>query len=409
MGHEDGARHGPRVALLATGLVIATIATVLVVWRFGERDRAPRRYSIPPLPRGSILLPTSKTLPEGSLLVEASGGPQLIVAGRRKSRSLGSGLSGGALSPDGSAALLSRGGEERPGNYRISSLLTVDTRTGARRVLARATVMEALGPPFEWSPDGRTVAFRRARYSVDITREHAHRQLARVMVCTVDVRAGASRCFRDLRGVLGFAWTPDGEGLLVAGRDPSTLRVLDVATGRHTVEAVDGNGDLGNALLASGFGRSTHLVDPTLSPSQRYVGALAKLRGGDVTNVPAVFRADGTFVALGAPSREFGSGYGWSPHEDLYAYPTGRPPYTMKRIHLLDPATGRDRVLFALRRGVYPALLDFVWSPSGRWLAVASFRRQGQLLTIVDARSGDVKAEFGFDSAIAESLTDWTW
>jgi hypothetical protein len=106
------------------------------------------------------------------------------------------------------------------------------------------------------------------------------------------------------------------------------------------------------------------------SPSGRHVATQAHLRA------EAIFDADGRFVMLGHETTEFSEVIAWSPTRDLLAYAIGRPPYSITDLYVLDPTTGEDRMLFSTGRGEHaPIVSDLVWSPSGRWLAVAIVER----------------------------------
>ena len=174
--------------------------------------------------------------------------------------------------------------------------------------------------------------------------------------------------------VYSFDWAPDGGRLVVAGPPSEPLTIVTVSTGA-TVDVTPQEGDtaINDAIREAGWGTSFQLVDPTWSPSGSYLAALANLQDSAFSYVPVVFTPQGEFVRFGRPSGEYPEPMAWSPTRDVLAYTRGEAPYRITEAYLLDPATGEEDVLVA-GEGTDPfVLLDMVWSPSGRWLAIAAW------------------------------------
>jgi Tol biopolymer transport system component len=324
---------------------------------------APSEYSstVEPDPSSEV------AVPEGRLVVQLNSG--IEVLGHEESRSISlkdERIVAYDVSPDGTKILAASYVTEPTHYTREDQLLTIDTLSGERTTLVRASPTEDLGPAL-WSPDGGEVAYRLSTLSVDPATEHPGEPTAQT-ICVVDVVTQESRCSPDLGTVDGFSWSPDGQRLVVDGVGGDLpLRVLNLSTGQVSDLASPNDTELVEAL---GGQSPDSFVFAEWSPSGRYVATQAHLRA------EAIFDADGRFVMLGHETTEFSEVIAWSPTRDLLAYAIGRPPYSITDLYALDPTTGEDRMLFSTGRGEHaPIVSDLAWSPSGRWLAVAIVER----------------------------------
>jgi WD40 repeat protein len=211
------------------------------------------------------------------------------------------------------------------------------------------------------------VAYRLSTLSVDPATEHPGEPRAQT-ICVVDVVTQGTGCSPDLGTVDGFSWSPDGQRLVVDGVGGDLpLRVLNLSTGQVSDLASPNDPELVETL---GGQPPDSFVFAEWSPSGRYVATQAHPRA------EAIFDADGRFVMLGHETTEFSEVIAWSPTGDLLAYAVGRPPYSITDLYALDPTTREDRMLFSTGRGEHaPIVSDLVWSPSGRWLAIAIVER----------------------------------
>ena len=322
-------------------------------------------------------------VPEGRLVVQVNSGIEVLghgedllvdelpdhLLGHGENRSASPGgerIIAYDLSPDGSKVLAASYVTEPTHYTREDQLLTIDTVSGERTPLVRASPTEDLGPAM-WSPDGSELAYRLSTLSVDPATEHPGEPTAQT-ICVVGVVTLGSRCSPDLGSVDGFSWSPDGQRLVVDGVGGDLpLRILDLSTGQVSDFASPHDPQL---VAALGGQPPDSFVFAEWSPSGRYVATLAHLRA------EAIFDADGRFVMLGHETTEFSEVITWSPTQDLLAYAIGRPPYAITDVYVLDPTTGEDRMLFSTGRGEHaPIVFDLAWSPSGRWLAVAIVER----------------------------------
>jgi len=311
--------------------------------------------------------PSEVAVPEGRLVVQLNSG--IEVLGHVESRSISledERIVAYDVSPDGTKVLAASYVTEPTHYTREDQLLTIDTLSGERTTLVRASPTEDLGPAV-WSPDGTEVAYRLSTLSVDPATEHPGEPTAQT-ICVVDVVTQGSRCSPDLGTVDGFSWSPDGQRLVVDGVGGDLpLRVLDLSTGQVSDFASPRDPDL---VAALGGQPPDSFVFAEWSPSGSHVATQAHLRA------EAIFDADGRFVMLGHETTEFSEVIAWSPTQDLLAYAIGRPPYAITDVYVLDPITGEDRKLFSTGRGEHaPIVSDLAWSPSGRWLAVAIVER----------------------------------
>ncbi len=351
-------RQRNRRAGAATLGILLTTLLVVGLWMVRGPGPAPGPgpASSPEFTPGTITLPDSSFLPEGTLLVQTGSG-QVLRHGEAQSESLGTDLIPLDLSRDGSE-VLARAGDE---------LVSVNLETGERSVLVRAPDGEQFGAA-EWSPDGGTVAF-----SVG-----ASDPAEKSTLCVFALSSQSTRCFAEVGRAYEFDWSPDGSELVVAGPPADPLHLVDVSAGRtSTLVAQEGSTPINRAIAERGWGEAFQLVNPMWSASGQYLAALANLRGSELAYVPVVFTSAGEPVAFGQPSSEFPEPFAWSPAQDVLAYTQGEAPYRITEARLLDPASGQDRVLVSSGGKAYPDVTDLVWSPSGQWLAVALWQPDG--------------------------------
>ncbi len=306
-------------------------------------------------------------LPEGRLVVQLNAGIKILGPGDTRS------VSGGgerifafSVSPDGSEIVAASYVTESTHYTREDQLLTIDTRSGERSVLVRASSTEDLGPAV-WSPDGSAVAYRVSTLAIDPALEHPGEPTAQ-QICIVAVATREPRCSPDLGTVDGFSWSPDGQRLVVDGVGAALpLRVLDLNTGQLSNFASPTDPNLVSAL---GGQRPDSFVFAQWSSGGDYVATQAHLHAA------VIFGSDGRFVTRGHETTEFSEVITWSPTEERLAYAVGRPPYAITDVYVLDPSTGEDRMIFSTGEGESaPIVSDIAWSPSGRWLAIIVVER----------------------------------
>jgi WD40 repeat protein len=327
-------------------------------------------------------------LPEGRLLLQTVFGFELLTARGQTSESSGPSLSPLDLSPDGASVLAEANG----------ALVAVDIATGNRSVLVQPPSGDALEPFAEWSPNGQRVA-----YSVGGPDPEK-----RSTLCVVEVTSHAARCLPQAGEVLTFDWSPDGQTLVVAGPLDQPIELVNVITGHVSrVVSQGGSTSINREIESAGLGRADQLVAPSWSPSGRYLAALARLRNSKFFYVPVVFTLKGKPVVLGRASGEFPEPFAWSPVRDLLAYTQGEAPYRITEAYLLDPATGLNRKLVSSGGRPYPMITDMVWSPSGRWLALALWRPSSALtVRILDVATGR-STQFRISADVAQALVGW--
>lgn len=348
-------------ALAATCTVLAVGLAILHLLAGGVPT--PRQPPAEGAPR-----PEGAGPPEGKLLIFTNTGPTLLGDALSGPLDLEPALLGGDpsqhlvaydLSPDGSRVLGAIYEREPTFITRETALLIIGVPTGARSVIVRAHRKEDLGPA-EWSPDGLHVAYRLTTYRRDPARVNPGPTGDRnSILCVLDLSANQTSCFPGIRRVDGFDWSPDGVKLVVDVVGVEPLWLLDPTTGQASVLARP----RGRWTERAGLGHLVSFTSPAWSPSGRYISAWAN-------NTPMIFHADGRVAAEGHQSREFTEALGWSPSEDLFAHARGKPPYEINKVLLLDPVTGVDTRILSTQGQSYRQILDLVWSPSGRWLAI---------------------------------------
>ncbi len=106
------------------------------------------------------------------LVVQLNSGIEVLGHGESRSISLKDvGIVAYDVSPDGTKILAASYVTEPTHYTREDQLLTIDTLSGERTTLVRASPTEDLGPAL-WSPDGGEVAYRLSTLSVDPATEH---------------------------------------------------------------------------------------------------------------------------------------------------------------------------------------------------------------------------------------------
>jgi len=351
------------------------------------------------LPDGTISLPAD-AVPEGTFLFRTDAGAEILTAGSELSVLVPGIRTPLDLSPDGAMVLGSNGSPGSPAN----ELVSVDARTGEKRVLVRSDGEDVLGVFARWSPDGSMVAY------VVGAQDPAERST----LCVVEIAEPDPRCFPHMGRVYTFNWARDGARLVVAGPPEQPVRILEVTSGEVSdLVPQEGDTPINDAIRDAGLGTSFQLVGPTWSPSGTYLAALANLRDSDFAYVPVVFTPDGRFVAFGRASGDYPEPFEWSPAADVLAYTHGEAAYRITEAYLLDATTGDDRTLVA-DNGADPFVLTHLaWSPSGCWLAFNGWRDPGGAgyfrvaLRIVDATTASFR-EFPVDRGDpVDLIVDW--
>ncbi len=210
----------------------------------------------------------SSAVPEGRLVVQLNSGIEVLSQGESRTVPVGGErIVAYDLSPDGSKVLAASYVTEPTHYTRKDKLLTIDTSSGERTTLVRASPTEDLGPAI-WSPDSGEVAYRLSTLAVDPATEHPGEPTAQT-ICVVDVITLESRCSPDLGTVDGFSWSPDGQRLVVDGVGGDLpLRVLNLSTGQVSDLASPNDPELVDAL---GGQPPDSFVFAKWSPSGKYV------------------------------------------------------------------------------------------------------------------------------------------
>lgn len=347
------------VAVIFHGMRVPTLAPALLLTLYlgctGTTSRVLATGSTPSptmLPDGSIAT-SGSGLPEGRLLLQVDHQFEVLEESAESSSLVGHDLFALDLSPDGSRALVSTPWESVGPETRLVAL---DLSTGERTVIAE---VGGWSLPARWSPDGSRVAYRVGEQET---------------LCVRDLAVAEPRCLPQLGRIYEFDWSPDGMRLVLDQPPPGSLTILDVATGQTTVVARWDDRAVLDAVGEAGLGEpvAIQFQGPQWSPSGRYVAALAMVRTehGHSGNIVLVFDLSGGVTAHGEPFGEFSEARGWSPVADVFAYASGEPPYRIIEARLLDVSTREDRLLASTSEGKQ-TIQSLVWSPSGRWVAVA--------------------------------------
>ncbi|MBA3737938.1 MAG: hypothetical protein H0W97_05180 [Actinobacteria bacterium] len=191
--------------------------------------------------------------------------------------------------------------------------------------------------------------------------------------------------------------------------DGAAIEQVNVETGvTQVVMPQGGSASVVRALNERGWDTIYAILNPTSSPSGKYIAALAQTNGG---SVPVVTDSAGSFVAAGVPNPD-AQAMAWNPTEDVLAYSTGVliPPSPAQNdwtVELLTPSNGTNRRLAELT-STDELILGLEWSPDGTVLAVNGSRIENQdLVVLLEARTGVVLDRVPIDSEIPASLIDW--
>jgi Tol biopolymer transport system component len=381
--------------LVGVALGAMSVAAALsLVGPLGEGQPPPSDRS------GSQTVVPEQGLPEGRLVIQQGTQVAVLRAGSDRPEQVAGDLWAYDLSPDGSWILGVKG----------RALVAIDA-TGRHRVLFTAPEGDSIQVEPRWSPDGSMIA-----YSLG-SQDPADRSTLCVLAFTtgegVASPTGESTCFPEAGRVYTLDWAPDSHTIVAAGPPSQPVYKVDVAIGEVSA-IVDQEGDTptNRELEARGWGTSRQLVGPTWSASGRYLAALANMEGGPYSYIPVVFTPAGDVVGLGRPSTEFPRSIEWSPVEDVLAYTQGEAPYRITEVFLLDPTTGTERRLVTSSGEQYPHVTDMMWSPTGRWLALALWWAEDgypqQALRIVDTANPDTTREFEINTEdVTSPLVNW--
>jgi WD40-like Beta Propeller Repeat len=310
-------------------------------------------------PRGTLLVGIESIDQETMVLDLETGDVQALPDG----------LVAWQLSADGSAMLASPLLHEPSGLGYAIELVSVDVRTGATDVLVRAEPQGGFEHA-SWSPDGSRIAYTLYADRHETASSISQDQMPQYTLCVRTLQSGETRCFAEVGSVYSFDWSPDGERLLSRTPGDEPIQVIDVATGQTSM--VVSAEDLGVLdVMRKQAGAAVHAVgfiEPSWSPSGRYIGAIAVADG---RFVPMILSSEGALVAWGRSNPEFRP-FGWSPTSDVLAYAVGVNGESSPEpaVHLLDPVSGEDGVLLPSDGESAPMVFDLEWSPGGRWLAL---------------------------------------
>lgn len=236
--------------------------------------------------------------------------------------------------------------------------MTVDLATGEWSTIATT---RGVAPPARWSPDGSMIAYRENN-----------------VFCLVDIVSASPACMPELGRDYWLDWAPDSRRLVLGLPPPKPLTVFDAVSSEVTPLVRSDDDQVLQALEEVGFGQATRVQfeSPRWSTSGGYIATLAMVFetvGGAGGNMVLVFDAGGNLVAQGKPGGgEFWGARAWSPTSDVFAYGSGGGQNGIVEVRTLDPDTGEDVAVFSTEATGRGTLRDLAWSPSGRWMAVAT-------------------------------------
>jgi Tol biopolymer transport system component len=289
---------------------------------------------------------------------------------------------------------------------RLSKLLFLDSKAGTPTSIVTASGSEGFVGPILWSPDGSHIAYRLARWTVDVTSSSEHPgQAKQVNVCIWALSTGPG-CYEEPGHVTSLDWSPTGEELVLEEEGAQGVSILTLATGQVRRISESGPSSVGDSLKDQGLGSLLSLDHPLWSPSGKYIAALAETTQ-HTGFVPLVFDLDGQVVAVG----KSGAGnIGWSPIADQLAYTTGfvrSTPETPWSIRLLDVISG-DRLLASLDNDENPVVYGLIWAPDGRWLAAdGSHAEDRDTIKVFDVFDGRELTAVSFATEQVAPLVDW--
>jgi hypothetical protein len=386
-----------RIPTIVLALALSAVGVLFLLVTLGplggEGHQQLNASSTSPFPEGTITV-TPGTIPEGALLFQLGQAGEILPSGSDHSFLLGE-VRVQELSPDGGQVLVVEG----------DLLTTINLRTGGETRLARIGSDESVLYA-EWSPDGRRVAYRLGFGNPTKASK----------ACVVDVSTQAQDCIAGLNDVYTLHWAPDGAHLILAGSGQEVDSAA-IDTGEiSTLVPPEGSPTVTDALQQAGYGSPIQFVNPSWSPSGKYIGALANLRGGSAAYVPVVLDPQGRLVAMGKASADFPGfrGVGWSPVSDVFSYGRADSPNHVNEVRVLDAVSGEDRLLTSIAAGAGHTILGVAWSPSGQWVAVEveNWSEQGyglpSDLRIVPVGGEGTVGQFSFNSGgEAYPLVGW--
>jgi len=235
-----------------------------------------------------------------------------------------------------------------------------------------------------WSPDGRRIAFQRAKFKGDVTLSNTSD------ICVIDLETGEVQQLTDNDLYEGHpSWSPDGRQIAF---EAST----DLLWGRTQIYIMDADG--GNVRqLTSGFGEAR---EPAWSPDGSRIAFVAAPTSGEPLVGP--YHLYVVKPEDGAPQQlTSGSGDNWSP-----AWSPDGKTLVVSRLHpdalVLVRADGSGERVIMKGFTVYPT-----WSPDGQWIALCLGRPWNKLFTIrADGTEMKPLFEFEMDSSVGQP--DWS-
>jgi hypothetical protein len=344
--------------------------------------------------------------PEGALLVLGGGGPLWFVPRSKDPIALAPGFVGYDISPDGSQVVATREEQLSTGISFSPNLVLIDTQTQDQHLLVTTGAKEEFNGPVKWSPDGTRLAYGLVKYPVNPANTHPGPRTELQTVCVIDVQTRESTCFRKLRRVFDFDWSPDGQTLVVTGPGPLPMQILRPSTGRVSVLVALDDPRVIQRLRKVGLGRPRQFLGPLWSPSGEYIAAWVNAP----LPIPAIFTRSGHVVALGRAALGDAYTMSWKPGSSDLLYTTGYSLDQPRRwlLRELSAYTEEDRPLVS--GPTRPLTTDFIASPSGRWLGMLRWSSDSlQELVFVDlTREGHRRrwSNVGISSSVVE-LDDW--
>lgn len=228
------------------------------------------------------------------------------------------------LSPDGAMVAYVAVPE---GSRNIAIMVQTTTPTAPRQLTRPSGMADDASP--QWSPDGREIAFLRLVPGQDCQ--------ALVVPANGGSERTVARCDPD--SPPGFAWTPDGRGLIFDGLSPDShqagLHIFDLASG--AVSAIDYPRDPDNLDLA-----------PRYSPDGRWIVFMRNSPLGDFWRIPATGGAAEQLTTINADIR----GWDWSPDGRALIY--ARRSDSISRLYRYNLDTG-IHIDLGVEDGEYPA------------------------------------------------------
>ncbi|MCH7907509.1 MAG: S9 family peptidase [Chloroflexi bacterium] len=341
------------------------------------------------------------------------------------------GVASPSLSPDGSRLAFVHTTTSDETHKSTSRVMVMDTAGGKPAVFTNGP-SDSLS---RWSPDGRSIAFLRKD----------DKQLDQVWVIPVD-GGEASRVTSRVRGVVDYAWSPDGSKLVVSadvpdpeedGSDddaprsrPAVPRAREVHRIRYRYDSVGWRGEMYRHLFVfdATTGEERQLTDGSwddLAPVWSPDGSRIAFISGRRPDHDIRWRAEAYVVPAdgGEPECWSGdlmsvSGLGWSPDSarlcavvtDLDGGYVGAQSY-QGIVALLGP---NDNPEFLTHDDAAPASLgpptfrsiSLKWRDDGRVRFLASHRGQSALYEIPASGGGAANMVAGVEGTLADLASD---